>query len=59
VRSGDIVFGDADGVVVIPSERAEEVIAKAQDKAKGEDTTRDELRQGKLLAEVFAQHGIL
>ena len=59
VRSGDIVFGDADGVVVIPSERAEEVIAKALNKAKGEDTTREELRQGKLLAEVFARHGIL
>jgi 4-hydroxy-4-methyl-2-oxoglutarate aldolase len=59
VVSGDIVFGDADGVVVIPSERAEEVMAKALDKAKGEDTTREELRQGKLLAEVFARHGIL
>ena len=59
VVSGDIVFGDADGVVVIPSERAEEVIAKALEKAKGEDTTREELRQGKLLAEVFARHGIL
>lgn len=59
VRSGDIVFGDADGVVVIPSDRAEEVIAKAQEKAKGENTTREELRQGKLLAEVFARHGIL
>ena len=59
VRSRDIVFGDADGVVVIPSERAEEVIAAALEKAKGEDTTRDELRQGKLLAEVFARHGIL
>jgi 4-hydroxy-4-methyl-2-oxoglutarate aldolase len=59
VRSGDIVFGDADGVVVIPSERAEEVIARAQEKARGENTTRDELREGKLLAEVFARHGIL
>jgi 4-hydroxy-4-methyl-2-oxoglutarate aldolase len=59
VRSRDIVFGDADGVVVIPSERAEEVIAAALEKAKGEDSTRDELRQGKLLAEVFARHGIL
>lgn len=59
VRSGDIVFGDANGVVVIPSDRAEEVIARAQEKAKGENTTRDELREGKLLAEVFARHGIL
>jgi len=59
VMSGDIVFGDADGVVVIPNERAEEVIARAQEKARGEDATRDELRNGKLLAEVFSRHGIL
>jgi 4-hydroxy-4-methyl-2-oxoglutarate aldolase len=59
VRSGDIVFGDADGVVIIPSERADEVIAKAQEKARGEDATREELRNGKLLGEVFSRHGIL
>jgi 4-hydroxy-4-methyl-2-oxoglutarate aldolase len=59
VRSGDLVFGDADGVVVIPAERAEEVLARAQEKARGENTTRDELREGKLLADVFARHGIL
>ena len=59
VMSGDIVFGDADGVVVIPIDRAEAVIAKALEKAQGENTTRDELRQGQLLAEVFARHGIL
>ncbi len=35
------------------------VIAKALEKAKGENITRDELREGKLLAEVFARHGIL
>ena len=59
VMSGDIVFGDADGVVVIPIDRAEVVIAKALEKAQGENTTRDELRHGQLLAEVFARHGIL
>jgi len=59
VMSGDIVFGDADGVVVIPSDRAEVVIAKALEKAQGENITRDELRQGQLLADVFARHGIL
>jgi regulator of RNase E activity RraA len=59
VRSGDIVFGDADGVVVIPQERAGEVVARAQEKALGEDHTRDELRQGKLLGDVFRKFGIL
>ena len=59
VHSGDIVFGDVDGVVVIPRERAAEVIARAEEKTRGEGATRKELEQGKRLAEVFARHGIL
>ena len=59
LRSGDFVFGDADGVVIIPEERVHEVIAKAQEKALGEDNTRAQLRQGKLLGEVFRKFGIL
>ena len=59
VRSGDIVFGDVDGVVIIPQERAAEVIARAQDKVRGEDDTRAELERGRLLAEVFAKYRIL
>lgn len=59
VKSGDVVFGDADGVVVIPAARADEVLGLALKKAQGENTTRDELREGKLLSEVFARHGIL
>ncbi|HEU5283728.1 MAG TPA: RraA family protein [Burkholderiales bacterium] len=59
VRSGDIVFGDVDGVVIIPQERAAEVIARAQDKVRGEDNTRAELERGRLLAEVFAKYRIL
>jgi regulator of RNase E activity RraA len=53
------VFGDVDGVVVVPQERLDEVVARATQKLSGEDRTRDELRAGKLLAEVFARHGIL
>jgi regulator of RNase E activity RraA len=59
VRSGDILFGDVDGVVVIPQERAAEVLAKAKEKVAGEDRTRDELRQGRLLGEVFEKYRIL
>jgi regulator of RNase E activity RraA len=59
VRSGDFVFGDADGVVVIPQERATEVIDKAREKALGEDHTRDELRKGALLGDVFRKFGVL
>lgn len=59
VRSGDIVFGDADGVVVIPREHEAAVIAKAQEKAQGEDRTRVELRQGRLLAQVYDKYRVL
>jgi regulator of RNase E activity RraA len=59
VRSGDIVFGDADGVVVIPREHEAAVIAKAKEKALGEDRTRVELRQGRLLGQVYDKYGVL
>ena len=59
VRSGDIVFGDADGVVVIPSEHSDEVIARARTKARSEGHTRDELKQGRLLREVYEKYGVL
>jgi len=59
LRSGDIVFGDVDGVVVVPLERAEEVLALARQKAQGEDHTREALRQGRLLRDVYEQYGVL
>src|SRR6478736_4071815 len=36
VRPSDILFGDIDGVCVIPAEAADEVFAKAVEKARGE-----------------------
>ena len=59
VRSGDLVFGDADGVVVIPRERADEAIALAIEKVAGEDRTREALLKGEKLSEVFKRYGIL
>lgn len=59
VVSGDLVFGDVDGVVVIPQEIAEETIARAQAKVARENHTRDELQQGRLLREVYAKYGVL
>jgi len=56
---GDLVFGDADGVVVIPRERAEEVIAQAHRKVEGENRTRDALIEGRLLREVYGEFGVL
>jgi 4-hydroxy-4-methyl-2-oxoglutarate aldolase len=59
VRSGDYVFGDVDGVIVIPHEAAREALAKAEEKATGENRSRDELLRGRLLKDVYDAYGIL
>ncbi len=59
VETGDIVFGDVDGVVVIPADRSDEVIDKALAKVTMENHTRDELRAGRLLRDVYEKYGVL
>ncbi|MCS6780555.1 MAG: RraA family protein [Geminicoccaceae bacterium] len=59
VRPGDLVMGDADGVVVVPKEIAEAVVEAALAKIGGENHTREELAKGARLAEVFAKYGVL
>jgi 4-hydroxy-4-methyl-2-oxoglutarate aldolase len=59
VASGDFVFGDVDGLVVIPAAIAEAAIGRAREKVAKENTTRDELAAGALLGDVFRRHGIL
>ncbi|MFC1541193.1 RraA family protein [Candidatus Latescibacterota bacterium] len=59
VSPGDLVFGDVDGIVVIPQEIADEIIDKAWQKVKGENVVREELRKGASVVETFKKHGIL
>jgi regulator of RNase E activity RraA len=59
IRPGDWVFGDVDGVVIIPAELAEQAITLALEKVLAENTVREELAAGEKLAVVFARHGIL
>lgn len=59
VNPGDMVFGDIDGVVVIPQDIADEVLEKALKKVSGENEVRKDLRSGMMLKEAFAKHGIL
>jgi regulator of RNase E activity RraA len=59
VLPGDFVFGDVDGVVVIPQARAAETFRLALEKVTAENRTRDELRAGAKLAEVYARYGVL
>ena len=59
VNPGDIVFGDADGVVVIPQTVETQVIEAALEKVSGENRTRDALQNGATLREVYDTFGIL
>ena len=59
VNPGDIVFGDIDGVVVIPQAVEVAVIEAALTKVSGENRTRDALRAGATLREVYDRYGIL
>jgi 4-hydroxy-4-methyl-2-oxoglutarate aldolase len=59
VCSGDTVFGDVDGVIVVPQAIRDEAFARALDKVSRENRTRDELRRGRLLADVYEQFGVL
>lgn len=59
VRKGDLVFGDIDGIVVIPQEVSEEVIAQALDKVHKESASRAELERGGYLRDVYNKYGVL
>jgi len=59
VNPGDFVFADLDGIVVIPKNMVDKVIAKALEKVSGENTVRKELRSGVSAKEVYDKYKIL
>lgn len=59
VRPGDIVFGDLDGVVIVPKEVEEEVFSGAIEKARGEKLVKQALEQGMSAVDAFAKYGIM
>lgn len=59
VESGDLVFGDVDGTVIVPKRAMREVAGKALEKVAAENVVRDEIRAGGRLVDIFDRHGIL
>jgi 4-hydroxy-4-methyl-2-oxoglutarate aldolase len=59
VRSGDLILGDEDGVVVIPEAVIEETLRLSREKVSGENVVRTELANGMPITEAFAKYGIL
>jgi regulator of RNase E activity RraA len=59
INPGEIIFGDIDGVIVIPRELETEVIAEALERSRKEKTAKQDLLQGELAVKVFQKHGVL
>ncbi len=56
---GDWIFGDMDGVVVIPAKNVEEVVRRAEDMGGLEERARAEIRNGADVTAVFEKYGVL
>ncbi len=59
VNPGEIVFGDIDGVVVIPRAVESQVVEKALEKVGAENKTREELKKGAHLRDVYQKYHVL
>jgi regulator of RNase E activity RraA len=59
VSPGDLIFGDLDGVIVIPSKVEEEVVTRALAKATAEKVVRKAIEAGLSSTDAFRKYGIL
>ncbi len=59
VNPGDTVFADFDGVVVVPQAVLPAVVERAVEKAGKESLSREELKSGRTLREVYDRYGVL
>ena len=59
MAAGDLILADSDGIVVVPNSYAEQALALAEEKIRGENLVRAALEQGMSTTEAFATFGIL
>jgi regulator of RNase E activity RraA len=59
IEPGDLVFGDLDGVVVVPRAVEADVIQRALEKARGEKLVRKAIEGGMTATAAFKKFGIL
>jgi len=59
IRSGDMVFADEDGVVIVPQEVEFEVLQAAWQKVHAENEVRDAIRNGLGAVAAFKKYGVL
>lgn len=58
-RTGDLVFADLDGIVVVPQESEADVMQLAWAKVHAENTVRDAIRDGMSATAAFEKYGVL
>lgn len=59
IEPGDLIFGDLDGVVVIPKKIEAEVIEKALEKARKENVVRKAIEAGMSSTDALKKYGVL
>ena len=59
IEAGDLVFGDIDGVVVVPRAIEEDVLRLAFERAAGESKVRAAFRDGATAADAVARYGLM
>jgi len=59
IEPGDLVFGDMDGVVIVPRALEAEIVAQALKKARGEKVVRRAIEEGMSATAAFKKFGIL
>lgn len=59
INPGDIVFGDFDGVCIIPREKEQEIIQHALDKARTEKVVQQKIQEGMSACEAFEKYGVI
>jgi regulator of RNase E activity RraA len=59
VRPGDIIFGDIDGVLLVPAEAEDDVFNRALEKARGEKLVKKAIEEGNSAVEAFEKYGIM
>lgn len=59
VHPGDLVFGDPDGIVIIPQAHEADVLTRAEAKLQDENRVRRDILGGRRLGAVYDEYGVL
>jgi len=59
IHPGDIIFGDIDGVLVLPREVEVDVVCRALEQLRKEKTAKFQLLEGRSAERVFSETGVL